>query len=135
MSFKDTYIMPVLAVDDLDRATTFYRDRLGFTVREDERMPDGAIVQIGANYLLIYKTDFRRGENTVASFLVEDVKATVRELRDRGITFEEYDLPGLKTEDGVVSLGDFGQTAWFKDSEGNTIAVSTDIRKYLSKAA
>jgi len=135
MSFKDTYIMPVLAVDDLDRATTFYRDRLGFTVREDERMPDGAIVQIGANYLLIYKTDFRRGENTVASFLVDDVKATVRELRDRGITFEEYDLPGLKTEDGVVSLGDFGQTAWFKDSEGNTIAVSTDIRKSLSKAA
>ena len=135
MSFKDTYIMPVLAVDDLDRATTFYRDRLGFTVREDERMPDGAIVQIGANYLLIYKTDFRRGENTVASFLVDDVEATVRELRDRGITFEEYDLPGLKTEDGVVSLGDFGQTAWFKDSEGNTIAVSTDIRKYLSKAA
>ncbi len=135
MSFKDTYIMPVLAVDDLDRATTFYRDKLGFTVREDERMPDGAIVQIGANYLLIYKTDFRRGENTVASFLVDDVKATVRELRDRGITFEEYDLPGLKTEDGVVSLGDFGQTAWFKDSEGNTIAVSTDIRKYLSKAA
>ena len=135
MSFTDTYIMPVLAVDDLDRATTFYRDKLGFTVREDERMPDGAIVQTGANYLLIYKTDFRRGENTVASFLVDDVKATVRELRDRGITFEEYDLPGLKTEDGVVSLGDFGQTAWFKDSEGNTIAVSTDIRKYLSKAA
>jgi catechol 2,3-dioxygenase-like lactoylglutathione lyase family enzyme len=135
MSFRDTYIMPVLAVDDLDRATTFYRDKLGFTVREDERMPDGAIVQIGANYLLIYKTDFRRGENTVASFLVDDVKATVRELRDRGITFEEYDLPGLKTEDGVVSLGDFGQTAWFKDSEGNTIAISTDIRQYLSKAA
>ena len=135
MSFKDTYIMPVLAVDDLDRATTFYRDRLGFTVREDERMPDGAIVQIGANYLLIYKTDFRRGENTVASFLVEDVKATVHELRDRGITFEEYDLPGLKTEDGVVSMGDFGQTAWFKDSEGNTIAISTDIRESLSKAA
>jgi catechol 2,3-dioxygenase-like lactoylglutathione lyase family enzyme len=135
MSFKDTYIMPVLAVDDLDRATTFYRDKLGFTVREDERMPDGAIVQIGANYLLIYKTDFRRGENTVASFLVDDVKAPVRELRDRGITFEEYDLPGLKTEDGVVSLGDFGQTAWFKDSEGNTIAVSTDIRQSLSKAA
>jgi predicted enzyme related to lactoylglutathione lyase len=135
MSFKDTYIMPVLAVDDLERASSFYRDKLGFTVREDERMPDGAIVQIGSNYLLIYKTDFRRGENTVASFLVDDVEATVRELRDRGITFEEYDLPGLKTENGVVSLGDFGQTAWFKDSEGNTIAVSTDIRKYLNKAA
>lgn len=135
MSTNDPYIMPVLAVEDLDRATTFYRDKLGFSVRQDERMPDGAIVQIGSSLLLLYKTDFRRGENTVASLLVDDVRATLRELRGRGITFEEYDLPGLKTEDGIVSMGEFGQTAWFKDSEGNTIALSTDIRQYLSKAA
>ncbi len=135
MSLKDTYFMPVLAVDDIERATTFYRDKLGFTVRADERMPDGAIVRTGSSYLLIYKTEFRRGENTVASFLVDDVEATVRELRGRGITFEEYDLPGLKTEDGIVSMGEFGQTAWFKDSEGNTIALSTDIREQFSKAA
>jgi len=135
MSLKDSYFMQVLAVDDLERATTFYRDKLGFTVREDERMPDGAIVQTGSSYLLIYKTEFKRGENTVASFLVDDVEATVRELRGRGITFEEYDLPGLKTEGGIVSMGEFGQTAWFKDTEGNTSALSTDIREQFSKAA
>ena len=136
MSFKDSLIMPVLAVDDIDRATAFYRDTLGLTVRQDAKMPGATIVQVGSrDYLLLYKTEFRRGESTVASFLVQDVEAAVRELRGRGVTFEEYDLPGLKTENGVASLGAAGQTAWFKDSEGNTIAVSTDIREYLSKAA
>lgn len=136
MSFKDASIMPVLAVDDLERAKAFYSDKLGFRVRQDESMPGSAVVEVGSSsYIFLYTTEFKRGENTVASFLVADVRETVRELRGRGVTFEEYDLPGLKTEDGVVSLGDFGQTAWFKDSEGNTIAVSTDIRKYLSKAA
>jgi len=136
MRLNDSSIMPVLAVDDIERAKTFYRDQLGLTVREDEKMPDSLVVELGSGgYLFLYKTSFKRGENTVASFLVDDVEATVRELRDRGITFAEYDLPGLKTENGVASLGDLGQTAWFSDSEGNTIAVSTDIREYLSKAA
>jgi predicted enzyme related to lactoylglutathione lyase len=136
MSFTDSSIMPVFAVDDVERATAFYRDKLGFTVRQDARMPDATIVQVGSkDYLLLYKTEFRRGENTVASFLVDDVHAAVRELRDRGVTFEEYDFPGLKTVDGVADLGDAGKTAWFKDTEGNTIAISTDIREYLSKAA
>ena len=136
MSLNDSSIMPVFAVEDIERAKTFYRDKLGLTVREDTKMPDSLVVELGSGgYLFLYKTEFKRGENTVASFLVDDVEATVRELRDRGITFEEYDLPGLKTENGVASLGDAGQTAWFKDSEGNTIAISTDIRRYLSKAA
>lgn len=125
MNFKDASIMPVLAVDDLDRATAFYRDKLGLSVRTSGEMPGSALVEIGSNsYLFLYTTEFRRGENTVASFLVEDVKGTVRELRGRGVTFEEYDLPGLRTEDGIADLGEEGQTAWFKDSEGNTIAVS-----------
>ena len=136
MSFKDSSIMPVLAVDDIERATTFYRDKLGFTVREDARMPDATIVQVGSkDYLLLYKTDFKRGDNTVASFLVDDVQAAVRELRDRGVTFEEYDLPGLKTENGVADLGEVGKTAWFKDTEGNTINITRDLKEYLSKAA
>jgi predicted enzyme related to lactoylglutathione lyase len=136
MSLNDSSIMPVLAVDDIERAKTFYRDKLGLTVREDAQMPDSLVVELGSGgYLFLYKTAFKRGENTVASFLVDDVAATVRELRDRGIAFAEYDLPGLKTENGVASLGDLGQSAWFSDSEGNTIAISTDIRQYLSKAA
>ncbi len=136
MSFTDASIIPVLAVDDLDRAMAFYREKLGFTVRTSDDMPGGAMVEIGpSGHLFLYPSDFRRGETTAASFLVQDVGSAVRELRGRGVTFEEYDLPGLKTEDGIVDLGDAGRSAWFKDSEGNTLAISTDFREAVRKAA
>jgi catechol 2,3-dioxygenase-like lactoylglutathione lyase family enzyme len=136
MGFKDASIMPVLAVDDLDRAMAFYRDKLGFNVRTAEQMGDSALVEIGSNgYLFLYKTGFRRGENTVASFLVDDVQSSVRELRGRGVTFEDYDLPDLKTVDGIVDLGEGMQGAFFKDTEGNTIGISTDFIEALRKAA
>ena len=136
MSFNDASIMPVLAVDDLDRAIAFYRDKLGFTVRTADQMGDSAVVEIGSNgYLFLYKTEFRRGENTVASFLVDDVESSIRELRGRGVTFEEYDLPDLKTVDGIVDLGEGLQGAFFKDTEGNTIGISTNFIEALRKAA
>ena len=136
MSFKDSSIVPVVAVDDLERAKAFYRDKLGFSVREDESMPGGAVVEVGSkDYLFLYKTEFKRGENTVASFLVPDVEEAVRELRGRGVTFEEYDLPGLKTEDGIVTINESNRGAFFKDSEGNTIAISTDFTEALRRAA
>jgi catechol 2,3-dioxygenase-like lactoylglutathione lyase family enzyme len=136
MGFTDASVMPVLAVDDIDRATAFYRDKLGFNVITAEQMGDSAVVEIGSSgYLFLYKTDFRRGENTVASFMVDDVVSSVRELRGRGVTFEEYDLPDLKTVDGIVDLGEGMLGAFFKDSEGNTIGISTDFIAALRKAA
>ena len=59
----------------------------------------------------------------------------MRELRARGVTFEEYDLPGLKTVDGIVDMGEGNEGAFFKDTEGNTIAISTDFTEALRKAA
>ena len=136
MSFNDASIMPVLAVDDLERAIAFYRDKLGFNVRTADQMGDSAVVEIGSSgYLFLYKTEFRRGENTVASFLVDDLESSVRELRGRGVTFEEYDLPDLKTVDGIVDLGEGLQGAFFKDTEGNTIGISTNFIAALRKAA
>ena len=74
MSFKDSSVMPVLAVDDLERAKAFYSDKLGFRVREDDSMPGSAVVEVGPkDYIFLYKTEFKRGENTVASFVVPDV--------------------------------------------------------------
>jgi catechol 2,3-dioxygenase-like lactoylglutathione lyase family enzyme len=135
MGLKDSSIMPVLAVDDIDRAIGFYHDKLGLEVRRMADDPSSALVEIGGSgRLLLYKSTYRRGETTVASFLVSDVQGTVSELRSRGITFEEYDTPGLKTVGGIASMGDL-RTAWFKDSEGNTIAVSNDLTEAMSRAA
>jgi catechol 2,3-dioxygenase-like lactoylglutathione lyase family enzyme len=138
MGIKNASIMPVLAVDDIERATAFYRDKLGCEVERLENDPSGGvIVKIGGrDGLFLYKTTFRRGENTVASLVVDDVESTVSELRGRGVTFEEYDLPGLKTENGIATYGDNKmKAAWFKDTEGNTISVNPDLAQALRKAA
>jgi len=134
MTLSDSWVMPVLAVDDLDRASGFYRDTLGFSIQRLDDDPSVAIVEVGHGYLLLYESSFRRGETTVASFVVQDVESTVRELRERGVTFEDYDLPGLKTENGIATMGEM-RTAWFKDSEGNVIAINNELTQYLRKAA
>jgi catechol 2,3-dioxygenase-like lactoylglutathione lyase family enzyme len=135
MSISDASVVPVLAVEDLERATTFYRDKLGLDVQPSKDDPSGAIVTFNAsNHIYLYVTSFPRGENTVAGIMVKDVRDTVRELKERGVAFEDYDLPGLKTEDGVATLGEL-QSAWFKDSEGNTIALTTEMTVGLEKAA
>jgi catechol 2,3-dioxygenase-like lactoylglutathione lyase family enzyme len=136
MGIKNASLMPVLAVDDIDRATAFYRDKLGCEVERLEDDPsEGVVVRIGDGRMFLYKTTFPRGENTVASIIVDDVEGTVGELRGRGVTFEEYDLPGLKTENGIATFGESMQAAWFKDSEGNTISINPNLEAALRKAA
>ncbi len=134
MAITDSWVMPVIAVDDLDRAASFYRDRLGLSIKRMPEDPTGVMVEVGPGYLYLYKSGYRRGETTTASFMVHDVEGTVDELRRRGVTFEEYDQPGLKTVDGVATMGDV-KGAWFKDSEGNTIAITSDYTESMRRAA
>ena len=134
MSIKS--IVPVLAVDDLDRATSFYRDKLGCSVRDMPDDPTSKLLEIGDSYFLLYKTSYKRGENTVASVLVSDFDTAISDLRGKGIKFEDYDFPGLKTVNGVATYGDSGMKgAWFKDTEGNTIAVVEENAELMRKAA
>lgn len=135
MSLKDSTIVPVLAVDDLDRAIGFYRDKLGLDVHRVEEDPTSALVQLrGEDAFLIYKSGYKQGETTAASFSVSDVERTVDELRGRGVKFEDYDLPGLKTDRGIATLGEM-KGAWFKDSEGNTLAITDMQAERARKAA
>ena len=62
------------------------------------------------------------------------MEGTVRELRDKGVTFEEYDFPGLKTVNGIATMGEL-KTAWFRDSEGNILALSNEVAEVMRKAA
>ena len=62
-------------------------------------------------------------KNTCMRFEVQDVEATVEQLRDRGIVFEEYDLPGLKTVDGIARHESGARGAWFKDPDGNVLEI------------
>jgi predicted enzyme related to lactoylglutathione lyase len=135
MGLKITSVMPTIAVEDLDRAIKFYSETLGLSVRRLEGEMDSALVDVGdSDRLLLYKSTYRRGETTYASFFAEDVEGTVRELREKGVTFEEYDFPGLKTVNGIATTGEL-KTGWFRDSEGNILAISNEVAEVMRKAA
>jgi catechol 2,3-dioxygenase-like lactoylglutathione lyase family enzyme len=63
-----------------------------------------------------------QSKHTLASFVVDDVRSVVDELKAKGVTFEEYDMPGMKTEDGVAAMGDT-RAAWLKDPDGNILEI------------
>ncbi|HEV3232509.1 MAG TPA: VOC family protein [Candidatus Dormibacteraeota bacterium] len=106
---------------DMDRAKAFYRDQVGATAGDEKE--GGAFFALGETRFTLYPTpNPTRGGHTQMGILVKDVGAAVEELKGRGVTFEEYDFPGLKTVDGIASIGG-GRAAWFKDTEGNTIGV------------
>lgn len=120
-------IYTVLPAADLDRARAFYRDKLGLepTIEKPGMLaysgPSGYIFQI-------YETStVGTAQNTQMGWSTSDLDSDVAELRSRGVVFEEYDLPGLTTVDGIAQVGT-ERAAWFKDSEGNTIAISETIR-------
>ena len=114
---------PTLPVVDLERARTFYEGKLGLKViRTDSSL--GALLQAGeGTRLYLYQRAATKADHTVASFTVKDVEATVKELKAKGVVFEDIDTPGLKTVDGIATMGEM-KGAWFKDTEGNILAVS-----------
>jgi catechol 2,3-dioxygenase-like lactoylglutathione lyase family enzyme len=106
---------------DLDGARRFYEDVLGAQVVMED--PGGIIYRTGDSYFSLYPTEFAgTAQHTLGAFMVRDVEATVADLRGKGVTFEDYDLPGLKTVNGIAELGGM-LGAWFKDPEGNILSV------------
>jgi catechol 2,3-dioxygenase-like lactoylglutathione lyase family enzyme len=114
-----TTMLPVL---DLDRARAFYEERLGLSPAGHS--PDGKFLfDCGGNYLALFpRGSPTKADHTAVSFEVPDVAATVRDLTARGVVFEDYDYPGLKTVDKVCVLGS-EKAAWFKDPDGNILCV------------
>jgi predicted enzyme related to lactoylglutathione lyase len=119
-------VAAVVPVSDIDRAVDFYGDVLGLEMRERRAdLPQNreAEFRAGDGTLLAYESvGAGQSRHTVAGFRVDDIDATVAGLRERGVTFEEYDMPDLKTENGIASVGDV-RAAWFKDPDGNILAV------------
>ena len=121
--------MATLPVSDLRRAKSFYQDVLGLngeTGAADDEW-GAASYTFGDAHLFVYETQAKSGDATAASLMVEDLDSAMKELRDKGVKFEDYDFPGLKTENGVASWSDerYGEmrTAWFKDPDGNILAL------------
>ena len=118
----DHPIHPVLLAKDLAAAREFYHDRVGLEILLEN---DDAIVFRcgGGTQLDVTKSTVGTAdEQTQVSWQVPDLRAEVAELRSRGVKVEDYDMPGLKTEDGIADLG-FALAAWIVDPGGNALAV------------
>jgi catechol 2,3-dioxygenase-like lactoylglutathione lyase family enzyme len=124
-----------LPAQDLKRAETFYAEKLG--LRPIETRPGGLRYKCGDGYFALFASSGSpSGDHTQMGWEVDDLEATVNELRRRGVEFEEYDLPGLKTINGIAevagnypSRGGVGEkAAWFRDSEGNLLGIGQAIR-------
>src|SRR6266498_4180590 len=106
---------------DLDGTRRFYEDVLGAQVVMED--PGGILYRSGDSTFSLYPTEFAgTAQHTLGAFMVADVEAAVAGLRAKGVTFEEYDMPGVKTVNGIAELGGF-KGAWFKDPEGNILSV------------
>ena len=119
--------MATIPTQDIKRARQFYEQKLGLTPREEGQ--DGSVeYQTGdTTFLLFPSMGKASGDHTQLGLDVEDIKATADELKSRGVTLEEYDYPDFKTNHGIVDLPDGSHGAWFKDTEGNLIALAQRV--------
>jgi catechol 2,3-dioxygenase-like lactoylglutathione lyase family enzyme len=118
-----TRVAATIPASDLGRARKFYEETLGLTLLEET--PAGIFYQAGPGQVFLYESQYAgTNQATTVTFEVSDLDAAVAELRDRGATFEEYDIPGVKTVNGIAELGPY-RSAWVKDTEGNILSIGT----------
>jgi catechol 2,3-dioxygenase-like lactoylglutathione lyase family enzyme len=131
---RDAKAATRLPAKDLDRARAFYAEKLGL---EPVEQREGGLRYVCAagEFAIFASAGGSSGTHTQMGWEVEDIQATVRELRRRGVVFEEYDLPGLKTVDGIAEIrgnypskGTGERGAWFRDSEGNLLGIGQPLR-------
>jgi predicted enzyme related to lactoylglutathione lyase len=120
---KDSEVAAVLPAKDIARARDFYRDVVGL---DDPEVMDAVNLMFrcgkGTAFLLYQSDNAGTAKNTQLGWMTDNLEAEVEELRGRGATFEEYDFPGLKTENGIATLPT-GKGAWFLDTEGNILNI------------
>ncbi|MET8696280.1 VOC family protein [Streptomyces bauhiniae] len=124
-----------LPAQDLGRARRFYSEKLGLEPF-DER-PGGLLYRCGGSFFVVFQsTGVSPGTFTQMGWEVDDLDATLAELRGRGVVFEDVEAPGFRTEGGIaevqgnyLSKGARGErAAWFRDSEGNLIGIGQPVR-------
>ena len=118
-------LIATIPVGDLVRARAFYEEILGLAhVAASEA---GILLQAGGGRILLYRSAAPAPAHTLAGFEVDSLEPIMASLKARGVRFEDYDVPGLKTVDQVAWIGP-ERAAWFRDSEGNVLSLSEPWR-------
>jgi predicted enzyme related to lactoylglutathione lyase len=119
----DSRVEANIPAGDLQRARTFYADKLGLTPVQD--MGVNLVYETaGGTRFNIYETTYAgQAGHTLAQWHVTDIESDVSDLKGKGVTFEVYDLPGVEWDGEIATMKGLGRAAWFKDSEGNTMCL------------
>ena len=125
---KNAPIVPYIPVVDVPRARKFYEEKVGLVPKEE--YAGGVVYECGkGSWVFMYKSPGAgTSKASTAFWSVDNVEAEVAELKGRGVVFEEYDFPGLKMVNSIATGGG-AKTAWFKDTEGNILAVSQRLQR------
>jgi len=111
-----------IPASDMARARAWYAEKLGFEPILD--LPSGMMYEAaeGTRFVVFPSPNAGQAPQTCMGFATSDIEREVRDLKTRGVTFEEYDLPNFKTVDSIMSTG-LTRSAWFRDSEGNILGI------------
>ena len=123
---QNSPIHAYIPAKDVGRARKFYEEKLGFKPGTEQA---GGIVYEFADHTscFLYPTpNAGTSKASQAFWAVEDVEREVAELKARGVTFEEYDMPGMTMRNSIATAGG-AKAAWFKDTEGNIMALIEDV--------
>lgn len=126
---RDYEAHPTLPATDFARARKFYEQTLGF--KPVDETPGGVRYECAKGTgIFVYPgmSGAASGNHTQVSFMVDNIEKVVADLKSKGVKFEEYDMPDLKTVDGVADDPGGGRGAWFKDTEGNLLAIVQEQR-------
>ena len=120
----DNRISAVLVSTDLDRSRQFYEEKVGLRL-SSETITNHLVFECGnGSTLLIYgRANANKADHTQVRFWTTDIANDVAQLVDNGVEFDEYDTETFKTVNHIVTSAGIGRSAWFKDPDGNTIAL------------
>lgn len=115
-------VVAVLPVQDMTRARAFYKDAFGLDATDEDETGVLFRLKSGTSFMLYETPNAGSAKNTQLCWMTPDLDRDMAELRSKGVTFADIDMPGLKTENGVATLGP-SRSAWFSDSEGNVLCI------------
>ena len=119
---RDKRTYSTIPVSDLQKARRFYEGTLGMTA--DMVTEGGVMYGSGGTQFFVYPSRYKAAGHTQMSWQVSDIKSEVGALKAKGIEFEDFNIPGVKTVDGISQSGQNVWTAWFKDPDGNLLGLT-----------
>jgi predicted enzyme related to lactoylglutathione lyase len=121
---NDSKVTANIPAGDITRARDFYADKLGLTPATE--IPGEVLIYrtAGGTEFQVYRTEYAgQAGHTIAQWHVADIESEVRDLKAKGVSFEIYDMPGVRWDGEIASMEGMGRAAWFKDSEGNILCI------------